>query len=36
MYREKFSPTISIRSSMADYSEEDGLINLPLYAIEEM
>jgi len=33
-YREKFTPEISIRSSMADYSEEIGLINLPLYAIE--
>ncbi len=33
-YREKFTPEISIRSSMADYSEETGLINLPLYAID--
>ena len=33
-YREKFTPEISIRSSMADYSEELGLINLPLYAID--
>ncbi|MBR5156169.1 MAG: ATP-binding protein [Clostridia bacterium] len=33
-YREKFTPKISIRSSMADYSEEIGLINLPLYAID--
>lgn len=33
-YREKFTPEISIRSSMADYSEEVGLINIPLYAIE--
>ena len=33
-YREKFTPEISIRSSMADYSEEVGLINLPLYAID--
>ena len=32
-YREKFAPEISIRSTMADYSEESGLINLPLYAI---
>lgn len=35
-YREKFCPEISIRASMADYKEEDGLINLPLYAIEEL
>lgn len=33
-YREKFTPEISIRSSMADYSEEVGLVNLPLYAID--
>ena len=33
-YREKFTPEISIRSSMADYSEEVGIINLPLYAID--
>ena len=33
-YREKFTPEISIRSSMADSSEENGLINLPLYAID--
>jgi predicted AAA+ superfamily ATPase len=34
-YREKFNPRTAIRSSMADYrKEDDGLINLPLYAIE--
>ncbi len=33
-YREKFKPEISIRSSMADYSEENGLVNIPLYAID--
>lgn len=35
-YRGKFSPDISVRTSMADYKEEDGLVNLPLYAIEEI
>ena len=35
-YREKFTPQVSIRSSMADYSEEIGLINLPLYAIDRI
>ena len=35
-YREKFNPKISIRSSMADYKAEDRLINLPLYAIEQI
>lgn len=35
-YREKFSPEISIRTSMADYKKEEGLVNLPLYGIEEI
>lgn len=34
IYRDKFQPEISIRTSMADYKEEEGLINLPLYAAE--
>ncbi|MCL2500481.1 MAG: ATP-binding protein [Defluviitaleaceae bacterium] len=34
LYREKFNPKTSVRSSMADYKEQDGLINLPLYAVE--
>ncbi len=33
-YRDKYSPEISIRTSMTDFKREDGLINLPLYAIE--
>lgn len=33
-YREKFSPEISVRTSMADFKKEDWLINIPLYAIE--
>jgi hypothetical protein len=33
VFREKFNPRIAIRSSMADYKEQDGFINLPLYAI---
>lgn len=33
VYREKFQPRISIRTSMADYKEEDWLLNLPLWAI---
>ena len=33
VFREKFEPRIAIRSSMADYKEEEWLINLPLYAI---
>ena len=35
-YTEKYSPRISVRSSMADYREEDNLLNLPLYAISEL
>lgn len=33
-YQEKFQPKLSIRTSMADYKREEGLLNLPLYAIE--
>lgn len=32
-YAEKYSPNVSIRSSMSDYKRENWLINLPLYAI---
>ena len=35
-YREKFNPEISVRTSMADYRKEDWLVNLPLYAAEEI
>lgn len=35
-YREEYSLEISVRTSMADYKREDWLINLPLYAIEEI
>jgi len=35
-YREKFNPPISIRISMADYKKEDWLLNLPLYAMNEL
>lgn len=35
-YHEKFAPEISVRTSMADYKKEEWLINLPLYAIEEI
>ena len=36
MYVEKFSPRIAIRTSMTDYKSEDWLVNLPLYAIENL
>lgn len=35
-YQEKFSPEISIRTSMADYKKEEWLVNLPLYAIDQI
>lgn len=33
VYRDKFQPKLSIRTSMADYKQEDWLLNLPLWAI---
>lgn len=35
-YQEKFSPKVSVRTSMADYKKEDRLIDLPLYAIDRI
>ncbi|MDO4306749.1 MAG: ATP-binding protein [Eubacteriales bacterium] len=35
-YKEKFHPRLSVRTSMADYRDEGWLLNLPLYAIEEL
>ena len=35
-YQEKFSPKRSVRTSMSDYKEEDWLVNLPLYAIDQI
>lgn len=36
VYKEKYHPVLSVRTSMADYKEDDWLINLPLYAVEEI
>lgn len=36
VYREKFQPKLSIRTSMADYKKEDWLLNLPLWAVETL
>lgn len=33
VYREKFQPKLSIRTSMANYRKEDWLLNLPLWAL---
>ena len=35
-YRERFEPELSVRTSMADYKKEDWLLNLSLYAIENI
>ena len=35
-YQERFEPELSVRTSMADYKKEDWLLNLPLYAIENI
>ncbi|HQK35546.1 MAG TPA: ATP-binding protein [Spirochaetales bacterium] len=36
VYREKFQPKLSIRTSMADYKKEDCVLNLPLWALERL
>ena len=35
-YQEKFSPEVSVRTSMADFKKEAWLVNLPLYGIEQI
>lgn len=35
-YQEKFSPEVSVRTSMSDYKKEDWIINLPLYVIDQI
>ncbi len=35
-YQEKFSPEVSVRTSMADYKKEEWLVNLPLYVIDQI
>ena len=35
-FHDKYNPEVSVRTSMADYKEEEWLINLPLYAIDEI
>lgn len=35
-YYEKFAPKLSIRTSLADFKEEQWLMNLPLYAINQV
>ena len=35
-YREKFLPEVCVRTSMTDYKKEEWLVNLPLYAIDQI
>ena len=35
-YQEKFAPKIAVRTSMADFKKEARLVNLPLYAVEQI
>ena len=35
VYCDKYKPEIAVRTSMTNYKEQEGLVNLPLYAIEE-
>ena len=35
-YMEKFAPEISVRTSMSNYKKEEWLVNLPLYAIDQI
>jgi predicted AAA+ superfamily ATPase len=35
-YYDKYHPTNSIRTSMADYKKESWLLNLPLWAVEQI
>jgi len=36
VYKDQYNPEISVRTSMADYKKEDWLVNMPLYAVEEI
>ncbi len=36
VYKEKYTPEISVRISMNDYSKEEWLLNLPLYVAGEI
>lgn len=35
-FTQKFQPKLAIRLSMADFKEEEGLVNLPLYALSAL
>ena len=33
LFRTKFRPPLAVRTSLADYRKEDGLLDVPLYAL---
>lgn len=35
-YREKYKSSFAVRTSLAPYKKEDGLVNLPLYALASL
>ncbi len=36
VFRDKYNPEQCVRTSMADYKQQDWLLNLPLYMVEQM
>jgi hypothetical protein len=36
VYRSRYTPKTAVRSSPLPYREQDGLVNLPLYAIQNL
>ncbi len=36
VYHDKYLPKISLRTSMADYREQDWMVNVPLYALGQL
>lgn len=36
VYRDKYTPRLSIRANMADYNDEGWLLNVPLWAVGEL
>jgi uncharacterized protein len=36
VFHEKFKPKFSVRLSMSNFREQDWLINIPLYALNEV
>ncbi len=36
VFREKFAPSIAVRTSLSSYSRKDGLVDIPLYALSTL